>query len=189
MPDRPTHPDDIYAYITIGILLMSIIGGLGYYIYQRGNVHTATPLFKMASSKPVTLSPSPASLNDQPIKVTDTSMLKFAIPHDATAYVVDAGGNKTGMMSGTVMNAIPLSEYAPDKIAGTVNWILIEQPSGLPYSLVVSGVPEKAIAIYAKNEAGYEGLELIDVSPSEAQSHTYVITLDKLSAQEMIKIQ
>lgn len=190
-----THTDNLYTFLTVSFIVVSIIFAGGFYVYQRSlgmvagekvarvpvQSPTLIPTVSILKAAP-TLSPSSARTGDAPV-------LKFALPHDCTGYVTDTHGNKTGFINGQVTNTIPQSEYVPDDIAKTVNWVVIQEPSGLPYTLTVVGKPEKAVAVYGLNEAGYEELELIDIPTGSGLTHTYTLKLDKQAMSDTLSVK
>lgn len=179
------HSDKLYTFVVISLLIISVIFAGGFYIYQRNLGMQAGETIQQ--NEPTKVGPSPTmSVEEVVVIPVEKSVLKIAIPHDSTGFVTDAYGNRTGIIDGVIANTIPFSEYTPDDIAKTVNWVIIEEPATLPYTLHLTGTPEKAVAVYVVSEIGAEDLELIQV-PNGVE-HEFTLTVDTKLAPDMIKV-
>jgi hypothetical protein len=180
------HKENLYSVCALVLLILSIgIGAYFYITYKDVRENKETMVLPSAEEKklPTVEDPKPTrALNEG---ASTVSLMKIAIPNDTTAVLTDAQGRQTGTVGGQIINMIPLSEFTPDAIAGTVGWIIVEKPSEEPYTLTLTGIPSKSIAVYAKNDQGREDLELLEGTTA---GQTFRITYDPTSAENMISV-
>lgn len=180
------HKENLYSVCALVLLVISIgIGTYFYITYKDVRENKETMVLPSAEKKNLLRVEEPQPTRALTEDVLTVARMKIAIPNDITAVLTDAQGHQTGIVDGKVINTIPLSEFSPDAIAGTVGWIIVEKPSEEPYSLTLTGLPSKSIAVYAQNDQGREDLELLEgTNPGQI----FRITYDPTSAENMISI-
>lgn len=184
MDSSEKHTDTLYSVSAFLILCISLGVGVYFYFSQKDvKENKQTMVLPMTQKVDSSLQPDISPEPSQTIPA-EASMMKIAIPTDITAVLVDHQGRQTGTLDKKTLNEIPLSEFVPDAIAGTVGWIIVEDPSEEGYTLDVQGISDKSIAVYAKNAEGREDLELIET----AAKQSFSIRFDPTSAEHMLSV-
>ncbi len=166
------------------LFIISFVFIIGF-VLMRDSLVKEPEVEKKIPRKTSVISPAPT----MSLPASSQSTLKIAVPEGLRVELVDP----QGVMSGTTLtgfrNDIVNSEVKVDEMLGTVTWILLTPPQSPSYTLKVTGSSDKAIAIYVKNSAGFEGLELLETQAHDAQK-TYLFTVAILqdTAQKILKI-
>ncbi len=178
--------ESIYASIGAGILGVSILIAGFFYFSNINALKKSTPVAEIVQPTD-TISPTPPQLNIEEIQVEAETALKIGVPNEAKGLLLDPEGRETGYLGeDTIVNDIPFSEYSPDAVAGTVTWIIVENPSNGKYILNITGSSDKAVAVYVKNKSDQEQLELIDISSEFEEIHSVFFDLDTSSSTNSI---
>lgn len=189
MAESPEHKENMYSLIAFILMFVSILIGGYFYMTKAKNMIEEPLVNEVTPTVAEELRPTLPELDAPVIAEEAEASFKVAVPNEAFGILTDSEGRSTGQKNGAVVNDIPLSEYTPDNVAGTVTWILVAEPEPETYTLNIVGTSDKAVALYVKGKTGVENLELLDISDATVQQRTFQISINPTIPENPIVVQ